>query len=92
VSLWLKINVNLRQELRKYILKSPSLQKKGVPTIQDKDSFVDQGIFDSLSLLDFVVFIEKLCQIKIPGEAIVPENFGSLDAVMDYLTENFGIE
>lgn len=69
----------------------PSLQGYGITTFQDTDSFIDRGIFDSLSLLDFVVFIEKLCNIKIPGEDITPENFGSLEAVMGYLGENFGI-
>jgi acyl carrier protein len=78
--------------IENYILGLPALQGKGTMTFQSTDSFIDQGIFDSLSLLDFVVFIEKLCKIKIPGEDIIPENFGSLEAVMRYLGEKFGIQ
>jgi acyl carrier protein len=33
------------------------------------------------------VFIEKLFGIKIPGEDVHPENFGSLEAIMRYLQE-----
>ncbi|HWP46988.1 MAG TPA: acyl carrier protein [Candidatus Limnocylindrales bacterium] len=83
---------NVTQALENYILSLPALQGKGITTLQSTDSFIDQGIFDSLSLLDFVVFIEKLCKIKIPGEDIMPENFGSLEAVMKYLGEKFGIQ
>jgi len=34
-----------------------------------------------------VMFTEKLCGIKIPGEDVHPENFGSLEAIMLYLKE-----
>jgi acyl carrier protein len=40
-----------------------------------------------MSLLDFVMFAEKLCGIKIPARTVHPENFGSLEAIMLYLKE-----
>jgi acyl carrier protein len=55
--------------------------------ISRTDALIERGVFDSLSLLDFVVFTEKLCGVRIPGEDVHPENFGSLDAIRRYLRE-----
>jgi acyl carrier protein len=62
-------------------------QKNGKPIIPIRldDSFTSQNILDSMSLLDFVVFLENRHGIKIPGEDIVPENLGSVNAVAAYL-------
>jgi acyl carrier protein len=47
--------------------------------------FFETGVLDSLSLLDFVSFVEKRYDIDISGRDIVPENFGSLRTVTDYV-------
>jgi acyl carrier protein len=77
----------LETTLRQYIEKLADSRGKALPTLGRTDSLIDRGIFNSMSLLDFVVFTEKLCGIKIPGEDVHPENFGSLQAIMLYLRE-----
>ncbi len=64
-------------------------QKNGKPPIAIglDDSFTNQNILDSMSLLDFVVWLENHWGIKIPGEDIVPENLGSVNAVAAYLRQ-----
>lgn len=64
-------------------------QKRGRPAsaLEPNVSFMDAGILDSLSLLDFVSFLEKSLGIQIPGNDIVPENFGNLAAVTKYARE-----
>ena len=54
--------------------------------------FVQSQVFDSLSLLEFILHIEKTAGVKIPGEDIVPENFGSLATISEYLRENFRMQ
>jgi len=76
----------LETPLRGYIEKLAEARGKALP-LGRADSLIDRGIFNSMSLLDFVVFTEKLCGIKIPGEDVHPENFGSLEAIMLYLKE-----
>lgn len=73
--------------LHEHLVKLAASRGKGVLNISRTDRLIEHGIFDSLSLLDFVMFTEKLCGVKIPGEDIHPENFGSLEAVMLYLRE-----
>ena len=76
---------NIAQELQTYLLQTVAAAKQTIVELKPEDSFMDKGILDSLSLLDFIVFIEKRYGIKIPGEEIVPETFGSLAAVTAYL-------
>ena len=73
--------------LHKHLLTLAASRGKGVTAITRTDPLIERGVFDSLSLLDFVVYAEKLCGLRIPGEDVHPENFGSLDAIMRYLSE-----
>ena len=63
------------------------VRKSGRPVreVGRDDPFFEAGVLDSMSLLDFVVSLEGRFGVKIPGEDIVPENFGSLAAVSAYI-------
>lgn len=78
---------SLEVTLREYLEKLASSRGKTLPNLERRERLIDRGIFDSMSLLDFVVFTEKASGIKIPGEDVHPENFGSLEAIMLYLQE-----
>ncbi len=78
-------HTNIERELKTYLLQTALADRKPITDIKPDDSFMNNGILDSLSLLDFVLFIERRYHIKIPGEEIVPENFDSLAAVTAYL-------
>lgn len=78
---------SLESTLRQYIETLAASRGKALPALGRSESLIDRGIFNSMSLLDFVMFAEKLCGIKIPGEDVHPENFGSLEAIMLYLQE-----
>ena len=78
---------SLETTLREYLERLADSRGKSLANLGRNEQLVDRGIFDSMSLLDFVVFIEKLFGIKIPGEDVHPENFGSLEAIMRYLQE-----
>ena len=78
---------SLETTLREYLEKLADSRGKALPNLGRAERLIDRGIFDSMSLLDFVVFTERLCGIRIPGEDVHPENFGSLEAIMLYLQE-----
>lgn len=77
--------MNIEQALTAYLMKASEARGKPISGIDPNAAFMDSGILDSLFLLDFVVYLERCYQIKIPGEEIVPENFGTLAAVAEYL-------
>jgi acyl carrier protein len=79
------------QQLQAYLRDTLLAQGKVAADISPDASLIEEGILDSLLLLDFVVLIERRCGIKIPGEDIIPEHFGSLEAVATYLHQQFGL-
>jgi len=76
----------LAQELRDYVLNLAASQGREQLAIDLNTNLIEMGVFDSMTLLDFVVFIEKRCGTKIPGEDIEPENFGTLGSIVNYLS------
>jgi acyl carrier protein len=48
-------------------------------------SLLDTGILDSLSLLRLVVFLEEQFGITMGDADLLPENFGSVNAICAYL-------
>jgi acyl carrier protein len=75
----------IQDEIVAYLRRVAASRGRPAREIAPDVSFFDLGILDSLSLLDFVTFLEGLHAIEIPGHDIVPENFGSLAAVIGYL-------
>lgn len=83
--------MSLEEHLKSYLLASAKKRGRAVEDIDRDDSFFDQGILDSMSLLDFVLHIEREYGVAIPGHEIVPENFGSLAAVVAFLREELEV-
>jgi acyl carrier protein len=49
------------------------------------ESLVDQGIIDSIGLIEIVTFLESTYDIKIVNSDIKRENFGSVILMVDYV-------
>ena len=77
--------MSIEQELTAYLVRASEARGKPLARIDPNAAFMESGMLDSLLLLDFIVFLEKHYRIKIPGEEIVPENFGTLAATSEYL-------
>jgi acyl carrier protein len=74
----------IEQEMTAHLMEVSAA--RGKPAIIDPDqSFFEAGILDSLSLLDFVSFVEQRYGLDVEGRDIVPENFGSVRSVADYV-------
>jgi acyl carrier protein len=78
------VNIGV-DEIVAFLKELSAARGKPVGDIAPAAHFFDLGLLDSLSLLDFITFIEKRYSIEIPGQDIVPENFESLLAVTQYL-------
>lgn len=44
------------------------------------------GGFDSLSLLGFILDLERKFDVIIPDDDLVPKNFATIDSIADYIT------
>jgi acyl carrier protein len=53
--------------------------------LEEGTSFLDSGIIDSTGILELVSFLEEAFKIKLEDDELVPENLGSIAAIVGYL-------
>ena len=56
--------------------------------LDDKTSFLEEGIIDSTGILELVAFIEGTFEITVKDEELIPENLDSIANVVRYIHEN----
>ena len=72
----------IEERVREFILKSfPTARKNG---IQETEKWLESGLLDSLGTLQLVNFLEGECSIQVSDEELIPENFESFSAVVDF--------
>lgn len=58
----------------------------GTGLLVDKDdNLLEQGIVDSIGIMRLVAFVEETCNLKIPPQDLVIENFMTVQKLADYL-------
>ncbi len=69
----------VRQYIQTTILNDPD-------NIIEKDQdLLLSGLLDSLSVVKLVAWLEKECELSIPAEDVLVENFGTLTSIETYL-------
>ncbi len=53
--------------------------------IKDSTLLFDEGIFDSMGLLNLISFIEEDFSVKVADSELDAANFGSIDAIASFL-------
>lgn len=72
------------EEIRKFISENFMIGEKGAGLKRDM-SFLDNGIIDSLGVLELVSFIEERFGIEVKDEELIPENLDSIDNLLKYI-------
>lgn len=67
----------IEQILRQYIAENILFSTKGYP-FSDDASLLENGILDSMNVMELVLFLEEKWGIKIEDTEIVPDNFDSV--------------
>lgn len=76
---------NLKQDLRRFVVENFLFgQEKG---LSDSDSFLEEGIVDSMGVLELVAFLEQKYGITIQDQELVPDNLDSLNRLERFLTQ-----
>lgn len=55
--------------------------------LQADTSFIEQGVIDSIGMMELVDFIESEYEIKIKDSELVPQNLDSLNNLNHFLKE-----
>lgn len=53
--------------------------------LDDQVSFLENGIVDSMGILEIVNFIKESFQVVVADEELLPENLDSIDNIASYL-------
>lgn len=55
--------------------------------LKPETNLIEAGVIDSMSLLRLIAFLEERFQIEVPDEAVLPDNFRSLNAIERFLMQ-----
>ncbi|MCG8606859.1 acyl carrier protein [bacterium] len=78
---------NVQQQLKVFIA-SEFAYDQGM--LNEHDDLLNQGVIDSMGVLQIVTYMEKTFGIQITDEEITPENFRSLNALANLVVHKNG--
>jgi acyl carrier protein len=68
-----------------------SAQTKGVLTVTDEESLVENGVMDSLEFFRLVGFLEDNLEIVVADKDVQLENFQSVAAILRYVESKLNV-
>lgn len=80
----------VKSQLRAFILKNYLADDNRVK-LGDNDSFLNNGIIDSIGVIELVQFIREKYDIDIKVPEIIPDNFDTLNNLEKYINKKMGI-
>jgi acyl carrier protein len=77
-------NMNVRQEIKQFIAEN-FLFTGDINKINDDASFMDEGIIDSMGIMELIVFIEETYKINVKDDEIEPDNLDSVNNLYNFI-------
>jgi len=56
-------------------------------SVSDTDSLVEQGVIDSLTMMELIGFLERTYEIQVTDNELIPENFETLSAIASFVEQ-----
>lgn len=72
----------MRERIREFLLKNRASQE--AVELSDEDSLLEQGVVDSVTMVDLIAFLESTFGIRVADDDMTPENFDSVSAIVTY--------
>ena len=74
----------MKKTIRKYILEH-LLFTEDESTLQDDESFLNNGIVDSTGVMEIILFIEENFGFRVNDDEIMPANLDSVNNLADFI-------
>jgi acyl carrier protein len=74
----------IEQQLRSFIAREILFSGNGYPYADD-NSFLENGVVDSMNVMEIVLYTERTFGIPIEDREIVPANFDSIHALATFI-------
>ena len=81
--------MNVEAMIRTYIAKNILFSGDGYPS-RDDASFLNEGIINSMNVMELVMFVEEKFRVEVADEDIVPDNFDSVAKIAAYVRHKTG--
>lgn len=76
--------MTIEEQIKDYIARNMLFSDDGYGYPEDA-SFLEEGIVDSVGIMELVAFIEENMGFKVADQEIVPENFDSVAQLAAYV-------
>lgn len=81
--------MDIEVKIRDYIARNLLFSDNGYQ-YPDEASFLEEGIVDSVGVLELVSFIEDVFKVKVDDQEITPDNFDSVGKLSAYVRRKEG--
>lgn len=81
---------NVEETIKTYIAKNILFSKNSFPYAYDA-SLLEEGVLDSMNVLELVSFIEKRFGVNVSDMDITPDNFDSVSKMAAYVMRKNGV-
>lgn len=81
--------MEIQNQLRDYIV-SQFMYDQTNAKLAAEDDLLNEGIVDSMGILQIVNFLEEKFGVAVSDEEITPENFRSLGTLTDFIMQKRG--
>jgi acyl carrier protein len=75
---------SVEQMVRQHIAENILFSSNGYP-YPDDASFLENGIIDSMNVIELVLFLEQKIGIQVEDSEIVPDNFDSVSRLAEFV-------
>ncbi len=76
--------MDIKDQIRQHIARNLLFSDNGFK-YDDDASFLEEGIVDSLGIMDLVSFIEETFGLTVADEDLTPDNFDSVNKLANYI-------
>ena len=76
--------MNIKEQLKDYIARNLLFSDNGFK-YDDDDSFLEEGIVDSIGVLELVAFVDETFGVEVEDHEVTPDNFDSVNKLTAYV-------
>ncbi len=78
------LTTGIEESIRSYLAENIIFSGNGYPYADDT-SFLNEGIVESMNILELVLFVEERFGVKVEDQEIIPDNFDSVSRLAAYV-------
>jgi acyl carrier protein len=76
--------MSIEEQIKEYIARNILFSENGYH-YSDEASLLEEGIVDSVAIMELVAYIEESMQIQVKEDEITPDNFDSITRLANYV-------